>query len=91
MTTSKGIYLESFSGHSDVVSGQDLHFNSTEGSINIRAAKIQMPDLPILNDSHSVHEFKFFQLCVCNNGKLYLASPESSCSASRRLMNRICT
>lgn len=90
MTAGKGLHVESHSGTSEIVSGQDMHLKSVEGSINLEAENIKMPSLPVSGGHpyQSVREFEIFQLCVCANGKLFLVPPETKCAT--RHINTVC-
>lgn len=76
------MHIESQSGNSGITSGADLVLQSKEGSINLEVLNIKMPHLPLpmTKDSLSSNtKFKIFQVCLCKNGKLFLAPPESTC------------
>lgn len=79
MLASEGIHLQSYGGSIRMVSQRDLSVKSTEGAIVLRSKSIKMPFLPVLKDPHHTSQYKLFQMCVCQNGKLFLASSESSC------------
>lgn len=88
MTAANGIHLESFKKNSRVTAGENIQFQSAEGSIRLQPLGVKMPHLRIPTyDLPSKGEFKFYQLCVCKNGKLFLASSESSCSKYERFIN----
>lgn len=88
MVASKGIHLQSTGGTVKVVSQVDLSLKSTEGALIVHSRSIRMPHLPLPKGSFTAHQHKIFQMCVCGDGKLFLASPESACSS--RNLGAVC-
>lgn len=82
ISASEGMHLQSRGGSVRVVSQRSLSLQSTNGGIVLRSKNIKMPFLPVIKDSYRNGPHKLFQMCVCHDGKLFLASSESSCFAS---------
>lgn len=89
ITAGRGVYVETRKNQVEVVSGENISLMSTKGSINLQGEGIRMPHLPLPRDLFPSHEdFKFFQLCACANGKLFLVLPDTICSTGN--MDEIC-
>lgn len=76
------MHLQSYGGSVSVISQKDLSLKSTNGDIVLRSKSIKMPFLPVIkdiNNNNRNRQHKLFQMCVCHNGKLFLASSEASC------------
>lgn len=89
LISANSIHVESQKGNSKIVAGGDFQLLSKKGSIRIEANDIRMPQLRITfpNNLRSDNKFEIFQLCICKNGKLFLAASESNCSKRERFRN----
>lgn len=90
MKSTKGIHLESRGGQISTLSLDDLTLRSEVGAIRLEAGSVTMPQLPTAKIGSgrmpSAHDrtapaHDVFQLCVCESGKLFLASPHLVCAA----------
>lgn len=79
ITAANGIHLDSYGGAVRVVSQNDISLKSTDGSVVLQSENIKMPFLPVPKDAQYPYEHQAFQMCVCHDGKIFLASPESTC------------
>lgn len=81
----QGVNIESRGGKINLLSFNDITLKSEVGSINLESSSILMPALPTAVSttrptSSKTHEI--YQLCVCDNGKLFLAHPQHICAAN---------
>ncbi|KAI4462411.1 sarcoglycan [Holotrichia oblita] len=79
-----GIVLESRAGSIKTLSLNDIQLKSEAGEIKLESSSILMPTLPTAIPSTRVSQTRnhdIFQLCVCNNGKLFMTPPHSTCAA----------
>ncbi|CAM1292318.1 SGCD (predicted) [Pycnogonum litorale] len=66
----------------------DLYLQSTDGSISLNSAKIEMKNVPVVEARrHNEGHFQrgIFQLCSCENGRLFLSHPEDRCQADSKV------
>ncbi|KAG5887155.1 hypothetical protein JTB14_016849 [Gonioctena quinquepunctata] len=87
----KVLHMESRGGKIDTIALSDISFHSEVGAIKMETSSIIMPLLPIAKASHgsatsSKHDI--YQLCVCESGKLFLASPHLVCASEND--DRLC-
>lgn len=68
----------------------DISFKSEEGAVRLDTSSVLMPSLPIAipTSKPGANRHDIYQLCVCNNGKLFLAPSYSSCHSQED--DRIC-
>lgn len=81
----QGINLESRGGKISTLALNDITFKSEVGSINLDSSSILMPSLPTAIPSRSnsaVNSHEIYQVCVCSNGKLFLAHPQHICGTT---------
>nr|CAI5847236.1 unnamed protein product [Callosobruchus analis] len=97
MKGAKGVHLESRGGGIGAVAFNDISFKSEVGALRLDTASILMPALPTakltspgnlkysnippaeLGSTQSTPDI--YQLCVCESGKLFLASPHLVCAS----------
>lgn len=80
-----GINVESRSGDIKLMSLNDIKLKSVAGQVKLESSSILMPQLPHATSSPRSVQTKsdeIFQLCVCRNGKLFIAPSHSVCSGS---------
>lgn len=66
-----------------VVALKDIELKTEEGFISLNSRSIVMPSLPTVKPVHRTEEQKtkhVYQLCVCENGRLFLAPSSSICA-----------
>ncbi|KAK9870946.1 hypothetical protein WA026_009906 [Henosepilachna vigintioctopunctata] len=81
----QGVNIESRGGKINLLSFNDITLKSEVGSINLESSSILMPALPTAistSRSTSSKSHDIYQLCVCDNGKLFLAHPQHICAVS---------
>nr|XP_022902524.1 delta-sarcoglycan-like [Onthophagus taurus] len=80
-----GVAIESRAGDIKAISLNDIQLDSMAGEIRLESSSILMPKLPTAISSTSPSQTSrhrdIFQLCVCNNGKLFLSPPHTTCAA----------
>lgn len=78
-----GVALESRAGDLIASCLLDLKLQSVEGTIQLDAAQLYLKGLqtakPPGTGKHVVSRSEIYQLCVCGNGKLFLAPPDGQC------------
>uniref|UniRef100_A0A8D8QEK7 Zeta-sarcoglycan n=1 Tax=Cacopsylla melanoneura TaxID=428564 RepID=A0A8D8QEK7_9HEMI len=78
-----GVALESRAGDLFASCLLDLRLQSTEGTIQLDAGQLYLKGLETAKAPESgktvVSKSEIFQLCVCSNGKLFLAPPDGQC------------
>ncbi|KAJ8984455.1 hypothetical protein NQ317_012520 [Molorchus minor] len=87
----KGVHLESRGGQIQTIALNDISLRSEEGAIRLETSSVMLPFIPIVNVSSrptSSRTHSVYQLCVCESGKLFLASPHSVCASEGD--SRIC-
>ncbi|KYB27911.1 gamma-sarcoglycan isoform X1 [Tribolium castaneum] len=86
----QGVHMESRGGKMKIVSLNDISFKSEVGSIHLDASSILMPMLPtaIPTSKPAPNKNQIFQVCVCNNGRLFLVPSHLHCAAEED--DRIC-
>ncbi|XP_050511082.1 gamma-sarcoglycan isoform X2 [Diabrotica virgifera virgifera] len=87
----KGIHMESRGGKIRTISLNDLTLHSEVGSIKLETSSILMPLLPtakVMSRAASSDTYDIYQLCVCESGKLFLASPHLVCASEND--DRLC-
>lgn len=80
-----GINVESRAGDIKLMSLNDIKLKSVAGQVRLESSSILMPQLPHATSSPRSIQTKsdeIFQLCVCRNGKLFIAPSHSVCSGS---------
>jgi hypothetical protein len=77
------IELLSSAGEIQVNSLLDINLNSKSGEIHIDAGSIYMSNL---ERSSGVGNAQY-QLCICQNGKLFLASERADCRGDKHICN----
>ncbi|CAH2013267.1 unnamed protein product [Acanthoscelides obtectus] len=101
---SKGVHLESRGGGIGAVAFNDISFKSEVGALRLDTASILMPALPTAKPTSPGHlkysnpqpagsgsaqsAPDIYQLCVCESGKLFLASPHLVCASEND--DRVC-
>ncbi|XP_046394688.1 delta-sarcoglycan-like isoform X2 [Ischnura elegans] len=88
-----GVAIESRAGDISASCLTDLKLQSVAGTIRLDSASVMLPMLKLVNpvrrkplssDSDLTGHrrgFEVFQLCVCGNGKLFIAPPRGDCVA----------
>ncbi|CAG9823204.1 unnamed protein product [Phaedon cochleariae] len=87
----RGIHMESLGGKLDATILLDMTFRSEVGAIRLDAGSILMPLLPtakVVSRPATGSKHDIFQLCVCESGKLFLASPHLVCASEND--DRLC-
>ncbi|XP_048517683.1 delta-sarcoglycan isoform X2 [Dendroctonus ponderosae] len=80
----KELKLESRGGHINALAQNDVSFRSEMGAIRLQSSSIIVPQLPtakVTNRQVGARSFEVFQLCACENGKLFLADPHVVCAS----------
>ncbi|KAL5278427.1 SGCG family protein [Megaselia abdita] len=87
MSAAKDINLISRAGGLEMNALNDIKFSAAAGSIHLDTSKIILPNLkttqpPTIGMSNRDHQHKptVYQLCACENGKLFLASAHTICA-----------
>lgn len=78
-----GVNIVSRAGEIKAMSLNDVKLKSVEGAIRLDASVIVMDKIPTAIPSSKVSQSKnhdIYQLCICNNGKLFLVPPHHYCS-----------
>lgn len=86
-----GINVESRAGDVKLMSLNDIKLKSIAGQVRLESSSILMPLLPTATSSLKPVQSKpdeIFQLCVCRNGKLFLAPSHSVCAGSEEQVCR---
>lgn len=80
-----GINMESRAGDIKLMSLNDIQLKSVAGQIRLESGSVFMPMLPSATSSSRsspIRNHEIFQVCVCENGKLFLSPPHSICAVS---------
>ncbi|KAJ9596317.1 hypothetical protein L9F63_012650, partial [Diploptera punctata] len=89
----QGVLMESRAGDISASCLTDLKLQSVAGAVRLDSANVFLPSLktaaptpvpqPQQSTPRGVHttRHEIYQLCVCSNGKLFLAPPEGLCAA----------
>ncbi|XP_018565194.1 gamma-sarcoglycan [Anoplophora glabripennis] len=91
VTASKSIHMESLGGRIKVNALNDISLKSEGGAVKLETSSIMMPLIPIANLSNRPAAYRshdVYQLCACESGKLFLASPHSECASEND--GRVC-
>ncbi|XP_017772517.1 PREDICTED: zeta-sarcoglycan [Nicrophorus vespilloides] len=83
MRAPSGINIESRAGDIKSMSLNDIKLKSVAGAIRLESSVILMDKIPTAIPSSKPSQSKnhdIYQLCVCNNGKLFLVPPHYLCS-----------
>ncbi|CAG9838001.1 unnamed protein product [Diabrotica balteata] len=87
----KRIHMESQGGKIRTISFNDLTLHSEVGSIKLETSSILMPLIPtakVMSRAATSDTYDIYQLCVCESGKLFLASPHLVCASEND--DRLC-
>ncbi|KAK2720432.1 delta-sarcoglycan-like [Artemia franciscana] len=92
---SQGIRLDSRAGDINANAWNDIKFVSTGGSVRFEGASVMFQQLrtvvPILkspiSSASQTRTHQVFQVCVCSNGKLFLAAADSFCIGDSTVCN----
>lgn len=79
-----GVSIDSRAGDIKTTSLNDIRLKSVAGDIRLESSSVLMPSLPTAIPSTraaQTRSHEIFQLCVCNNGKLFLAPSHTLCAA----------
>uniref|UniRef100_A0A336MWC4 CSON006999 protein n=1 Tax=Culicoides sonorensis TaxID=179676 RepID=A0A336MWC4_CULSO len=93
MKSSQEVFIQSMAGSIQAISLNDLKLNSKSGSVRLDAANINLPNLKLGADqttylsSMSPSTPIVYQLCVCTNGKLFIAPAKGMCATGE---SKIC-
>ncbi|KAJ8922665.1 hypothetical protein NQ315_007697 [Exocentrus adspersus] len=91
VTAPKGIHMESRGGTIRAIALNDISFKSEVGAVKLETSSVMMPLIPIANLSNrptASRSHDVYQLCVCESGKLFLASPHTVCASEND--GRVC-
>ncbi|XP_030767819.1 zeta-sarcoglycan [Sitophilus oryzae] len=80
----RDLLLESRGGHVSTIALNDVSFKSEVGAIHLQSSSVMVPQLPtakVTNRPMTARSFDVFQLCACESGKLFLASPHAVCAS----------
>ncbi|KAG1662135.1 Zeta-sarcoglycan [Nymphon striatum] len=84
----EGVSLEAKAGGIGASSAQDLKLKSIDGAISLDSRHIELKNLrtsePNTDDDEVISketDIPVYQLCVCDNGKLFLSLPSGNCKA----------
>ncbi|XP_053160308.1 gamma-sarcoglycan [Hemicordylus capensis] len=82
----RGVNIEAQTGGIKALSHLDIKLHSRDGMLKLEAKGLQLPDLPQGTNGESGTSQKLYEICVCPDGKLYLAiaDVESTCQAYSR-------
>ncbi|XP_054258165.1 gamma-sarcoglycan-like isoform X1 [Macrosteles quadrilineatus] len=78
--TPAGISIESRAGDIQVSSNLDINLQTDEGSIKLESSNVLFPGLHRHHHKHSYRSDKIYQLCVCENGQLFLGEADAFCN-----------
>ncbi|XP_060517761.1 gamma-sarcoglycan-like isoform X2 [Cylas formicarius] len=84
ITAAKEIHFASKGGSINTLALNDISFNSANGAIRLQSSSVIVTHLPTAKAQSSPvgsNTFEVFQVCVCENGKLFLADPASICAS----------
>ncbi|XP_037934896.1 delta-sarcoglycan [Teleopsis dalmanni] len=94
LSAAKDINMQSRAGGIELSALEDIKLSALDGSLRLESNKILMPNLrtalppnPGQAQNHE-HMHRFFQLCACSNGKLFLAAPHSICAGDESTVCR---
>ncbi|KAJ6641607.1 Delta-sarcoglycan [Pseudolycoriella hygida] len=86
VSAGQDIFIKSGAGSIDASCLNDIRLHSEAGNIRLDSASVFLPNLKIaqpptsgVSSTHE-HNHKIYQLCVCGNGKLFLALSHSICA-----------
>lgn len=87
MEASNGISLDSRAGDITAICLNDLTLQSKSGVIKLDSERIWMRNLPEAATQSRPHQNndKVFQLCACENGRLFLADASGHCKADTNI------
>ena len=77
----RGLNVAAKSGGLSLKAMDDITIVSNRGKL-VLDADIRMMDLPLVNNRDKDSKIEAFQLCVCDNGRLFLSGAKDSCSYS---------
>ncbi|XP_072040440.1 zeta-sarcoglycan-like isoform X2 [Amphiura filiformis] len=77
----EGIQLRGGAGQITASCLTGLNFQSTQGKILLDSPRIELKNLPT-GSAGTSNSQGVFELCTCENGRLFLAPPESGCQAT---------
>lgn len=94
--------MESLGGKIRTIALNDISFTSEVGAIKLESSSVVMPSLPTAktgprmplggasssSNGAGASTYEIFQLCVCESGKLFLASPHLVCASEND--DRVC-
>ncbi|XP_076273501.1 sarcoglycan delta isoform X2 [Rhynchophorus ferrugineus] len=81
---SRDLLVESRGGHVSTEALNDITFKSEVGAVHLQSSSVIVPQLPtakITKRPMTTKSFDVFQLCACESGKLFLASPHVVCAS----------
>ncbi|XP_056638590.1 gamma-sarcoglycan isoform X1 [Diorhabda sublineata] len=87
----KEINIESRGGKIRTLSFNDISLHSEVGAIKLETRSLLMPLIPtakVTSRAASSGSYDIYQLCVCESGKLFLASPHLVCASEND--DRLC-
>ncbi|XP_074032264.1 sarcoglycan delta isoform X2 [Leptinotarsa decemlineata] len=87
----RALNMESRGGKIETMALSDITFHSEVGAIKLETSSIVMPRLPtakVSSSSSANSKHDIYQLCVCESGKLFLASPHVVCASEND--DRLC-
>ncbi|XP_054279365.1 gamma-sarcoglycan-like [Macrosteles quadrilineatus] len=75
-----GISIESRAGDIQLSSHRDITLQTVDGAIKLESSNVLLPGLHRHHHKHSHRGDKIYQLCVCENGQLFLGEADAFCN-----------
>jgi len=96
----QGLDLSATSDNLNIRSLNNIDVNSRRGKVVIKTKSLYLPQIPVFNSSDDVdssrrqysggrfstgHIDSVYQVCVCDNGRVFLVLPSAACVASKEI------
>ncbi|XP_023235189.1 zeta-sarcoglycan-like [Centruroides sculpturatus] len=82
------VEMESRVGEMNANCLRDMKLQSTEGRVILDTSKLEMKNLKVTRSFNRDHGFqRVYQMCMCENGRLFLAMRESHCQTKESICN----